>query len=214
MSPRAAHLVAIIGALAGLAGLALQFAVLFRNLSSQGDEPLAIVWRFIGYFTILTNMLITAILAGAALRPNQRQGLNAPVVEAIGVAGILLVGGAYHALLADRWDPQGAQLAADIMLHSVMPLLFGLFWLLRPHGDLGWRDALICMVWPLGYCAYALVRGAFDGFYAYWFLDPLNSSLGEMIRNIAGLSTAFLVGALGLVAIDKALARTLRPAAP
>lgn len=199
--------VAALGALIGAAGLVLQLVILYGTMSSDGQSVLAVLWRFFGFFTILTNMLITLVMARAALKPDDRTGLNAPLVEAIGATGILLVGAVYHTMLAQLWDPQGAQLIADVILHSATPIIFTLFWLLRPHGALSYRDAALCMIWPLAYTFYALTRGAFDGWYAYAFLDPTQRSWGEIAVTAGMLSAAFFVGALVLVLIDKALAR-------
>ena len=83
--------------------------------------------------------------------------------------------------------------------------MFGLFWLIRPHGSLKWADAALLVIWPLAYCAYALTRGAFDGWYAYYFLDPTRAGPGALALSIAAQSAAFLACALAFVALDKML---------
>lgn len=201
-----ARALAILGALAGASGLVLQFLILRGNMSADGVGLGGIVWRFVGFFTILSNILVTAVMVRAALAPEARSELVA-TLEATGATAIVFVGVVYHALLARLWDPQGVQLIADILLHTVTPIVFALFWLLRPHGALKWRDAFICSIWPLSYAVYALVRGAGDGWYAYPFLDASKLNAAQLATSIAGLSAAFLAGALVLVALDKALAR-------
>ena len=198
---RGQRLLAIIGAAAGIGALLLQFALMFGSMSASGYSPLAIVWRYFGYFTILTNMLVALIWIGAALQPDRAR----PRLEGAGAVSIVMAGVIYHLLLANRWAPQGLQLGADFIHHSFTPILFGLFWLMRPHGSLKWADATLFVIWPLSYCVYALTRGAFDGWYAYYFLDPRRAPLSELALSIAAQSAAFLACALALVAIDKML---------
>ncbi|MFZ2028878.1 MAG: Pr6Pr family membrane protein [Vitreimonas sp.] len=199
----AARLIAIGGAIAGVGALILQFGLMFASMSDDGVGAAAIAWRYLGYFTILTNIFVAAIWIRALLRP----AVPMPRLEAAGAVSIVMVGIIYHALLANRWNPQGLQLVADFTNHTLVPILFALYWLLRPHGRLKWIDAFALVVWPLAYCPYALTRGAFDGWYAYFFLDPRHMSAAQLITSIAGLSAVFLVCALVLIAVDKVLAK-------
>ena len=92
-----------------------------------------------------------------------------------------------------------------------------LYWSLRPHGALKWWNAVVFALWPLAYCVYALVRGAFDGWYAYFFLDPSTTPLPQLALSIFAQALAFVIGALIIIAVDKALAarvsRSPRPSA-
>ena len=195
------------GALVGAAGLSLQYVILYGSMTAEGASPLAATWRYFAYFTILTNTFVTLVMARAALRPEAREGLNAPRVELMAATSILFVCVVYNLLLASRWDPQGWQKVADVIVHQVVPGITALFWLSRPHGRLGWRDAVFAAVWPAGYAAYGLTRGALDGFYPYFFIDPTALSWAEIARNLAGLMAAFVAGALLLAALSRALAR-------
>jgi hypothetical protein len=201
----AARSIAAAGALIGFAGLALQYWLLYADMTNNGATPLAATWRYFAYFTILTNTFVTLVMAGAALKPANQTGLNAPRVELMAVTSILFVCVVYNLLLASRWDPQGWQKVADVVVHNVVPIVFALFWALRPHGALSWRDAPFAAIWPLSYAVYGLTRGALDGFYPYFFMDPSTISWGEIARNLAGLVAAFILGALLLVSISRAL---------
>jgi hypothetical protein len=203
----AARVIAIAGALAGAAALILQFCLMYGSMSADGFSPPAIAWRYLGYFTILTNIFVALIWTRAVLRPEAYM----PRLEAAGAVSIVMVGVIYHALLASRWNPQGLQLVADFTHHTLVPALFALYWLMRPHGQLKWIDAFALVIWPLAYCPYALTRGAFDGWYAYFFLDPNHMSVVQLVTSIAGLSSVFLVCALVLIGVDKILAKRAAP---
>ena len=82
-----------------------------------------------------------------------------------------------------------------------------LFWFLRPHGSLTWRDAAFAALWPLAYAVYGLTRGLFDHFYPYFFMDPTTLSYGQIALNLVGLVVAFAIGAMLLLGISKLLSR-------
>jgi hypothetical protein len=201
---KAARVIAALGALVGLGGLALQYVIM---VSADGAAPLETTWRFFAYFTILTNCLVTLVFTRAALKPDAGDGLNAPRVELMALTSIVFVCAVYNVLLAPRWAPEGWQLVADIIVHQVVPALFVMFWLSRPRGRLGWGDAMFAALWPIGYAAYGLTRGAFDGFYLYFFMDPTAAPLWRVALNMSVLTAVVLAGALGVIAIDRALAR-------
>ncbi len=202
-----ARSIAGLGLLIGLFGLVLQYVLLYAGMPANGASPFDALWRFYAYFTLLTNTFVTLVFARAALRPASFEGLNAPRVELMAVTSIMFVCVVYNVLLASRWDPQGWQKVADLTVHNIVPVLFLLFWALRPHGALKWADAVFAALWPLAYAVYGLTRGLFDGFYPYFFMDPATSSYPQIALNVSGLFGAFLVGALLLIGISRALVR-------
>lgn len=195
------------GALVGLAGLVLQYVLLYREMTAQGASIFEVTWRYFVYFTLITNTFVTVVLARAALRPGRDDGLNAPRVELMAVTSILFVCVVYNLLLASRWDPQGWQKAADVIVHQIVPAAFALYWLARPHGVLAWGDAMFAAIWPGAYAVYGLARGAVDGFYPYFFMDPSAAPAAQTPLNLAGLVASFIAGALVLVAADRVLGR-------
>ena len=199
--------VAAFGALIGFFGLGLQYWLLYADMSAQGASVLEITWRYFVWFTLLTNAFVTLVMARAALKPESLTGLNAPRIELMAVTSILFVCIVYNVLLASRWNPQGWQKAADVIVHDIVPVTFALFWLLRPHGSLTWRDAAFAALWPLAYAVYGLTRGLFDQFYPYFFMDPTALSYGQIALNLVGLVAAFALGALLLLSISHALGR-------
>ena len=199
--------VAALGALVGFSGLGLQYWLLYADMSANGATPFEITWRFFSWFTLLTNTFVTLVMARAALKPESATGLNAPRVELMAVTSILFVCIVYNVLLASRWDPQGWQKVADLTVHDAVPIIFAIFWFLRPHGALTWRDAAFAALWPLAYALYGLTRGVFDNFYPYFFMDPTSISYAQIALNMAGLVIAFALGALLLIGISRALGR-------
>lgn len=82
------RVVAAFGALIGGFGLALQYVLLFNDMTAQGASVLDVTWRYFVYFTLLTNTFVTLVMARAALWPERLDGLNAPRVELMAATSI------------------------------------------------------------------------------------------------------------------------------
>lgn len=190
-------------AVAGLAcvGLILQFMILANNMG----YGLA-TWRFVGFFTILTNIGIALVATAIAL--GKDGGLAGPRARLMGLTAIVTVGVVYSLLLRSLWSPAGLQKLADMALHDVTPILFAALWIAMPHGELRWGDFKWALAPPALYLAYALARGAFDGWYAYWFLNPATQTIGELTISIAAVLLLFSVVAAAAIALDRRLGQT------
>ena len=116
---------------------------------------------------------------------------------------IALVGITYSVALRALWHPTGLQRVADVALHDATPLLFrtGVGGRAAPGPQMA-RDRLVLPP-PAAYLAYALARGAIDGWYAYWFLNPAEQDAGQMLVSVALLLCAVAVIAAVLVAADR-----------
>jgi hypothetical protein len=186
-------------ALLGWAGLGLQLWLTVGLIESQGGTLLDGMWRYLGYFTIIANLFAATALTLAALgRGNARRELAM-------VSAMILVGITYSLLLRNVWDPQGWQKVADVMLHDALPLAVLVCWLMRPHRALAWRDAGYALILPVGYTAYAMVRGAAQGWYPYPFMDVAQFGAAQVVVNCAVMGVAFGALALLLVWLDRKL---------
>lgn len=183
-----------LAAAVGWAGLALQFWLIVRTFGvAEG------AWRFVAFFTILANVGV-AIVASAMATGSR--GLATPKVRYAAAVSIALVGLIYSLWLRKTWDPQGLQKLADHALHDAVPVLFLGAWVASLHEQLRWRDIFWALVPPALYVAYALARGAADGFYAYWFLNPATQTPSQMAVSVAVLLVAMAMIAAVLNTID------------
>ncbi|WP_269930783.1 Pr6Pr family membrane protein [Aminobacter sp. HY435] len=194
---------ATITAIAAWAALALQLVLLIGQMTGNGASVVEALWRFFGFFTIIMNLMAATVASALVLNPAGH--LAAPRSRLVTAAAIVFGGLVYSVALRAIWQPAGWQAVADHALHDATPVLFFLTWLAWDHGGLKWRDALWAAVPPLAYCAYAFARGAADGWYAYWFLNPETLSNPQLFTNIALLTLAFIVVATALVGIDRLL---------
>jgi hypothetical protein len=191
----------LITAVVAWTALALQLTLIIEKMTSEGDTVVVAIWRFFGFFTILSNITV-ALVATAMVFRNVNALTRLSTVSAIAFVGIV-----YSVALRATWQPEGWQAVADHMLHDATPVLFVVAWLCSEHGTLQWRDAAWAIVAPMAYCIYALIRGAGDGWYAYWFLNPTQLDGARMVASIAALSVSFIILSLVFIAIDRKLAR-------
>jgi hypothetical protein len=192
------------------AALGLQLVLSVDLTLSQGRGIADAVFTFLGFYTILTNILVALALTAPRLLPASAPGrFFARPRVATGVAvAITVVGIAYAVLLRQVWDPEGWQLVADIALHYASPVLFVAYWWVAvPKHALGWSDIPWQLLYPLGYLAYSLVRGASTGRYPYYFLDPGRLGYAQTFANAAGMTLFFLLVAAGFVALARAQRR-------
>ena len=181
--------------------LLLQLYLIIGKMTSEGATIPAAIWLFFGFFTILTNIAV-AVVASLMVVKTVSARTRLCAVSAIAFVGIV-----YSVALRATWQPEGWQAVADHLLHDATPVLFVISWICSDHGSLRWRDAAWAILAPVIYCIYALIRGASDGWYAYWFLDPTKLDVPRMGASIVALSVSFIILALAFIAIDRRLAR-------
>lgn len=179
------------------AALVTQFTVSERAMGHPG--ALAVVWSMLGYFTILTNLLVFFSFAAMALGRAWSTGWIGGLTLWIAVVGII-----YHLLLAGLWAPVGLAWWADQGLHTAVPLLVLVYWSRwGTRTALPWRMALIWLGWPVAYCAYGMARGALTGFYPYPFLDVAALGSVRVAMNIGALVLGFILGGGLLVGLSR-----------
>ena len=206
-SPFALRLLATVALLIGWAGLLLQLWLTVGIVMAQGRGwPMGLVVYF-GFFTILTNLLATVALSAWRIGPGLpgHRWLTHPVLLTTAAAAITIVGLVYFFILRHTWKPEGAQFAADAVLHYVMPTLVVVFWAWAvPAHAIGWARLPWLLVYPLAYLVYVFVRGAIVASYPYEFIDVLNIGYPAALRNSMAFMAAYAL-VVGVYAGSKAL---------
>jgi hypothetical protein len=99
-------------------------------------------------------------------------------------------------------------------LHDAAPLLWLLLWVVSRNRRLEWSELAWALPWPALYAVYALVCGSFDGWYAYWFLNPREQSLVQIVASVAVMLCALALIAAVLIGLNRWLAtRSISPRA-
>lgn len=201
---------ALAAAALGWFGLALQLWFSIRLSEDKGGNALQGVWLFLGFYTILSNLLVTGVLTAAATDSRGRLGrwLARPGVQSAAAMSIVIVSAIYNLMLRQLWSPSGWLLLADVIVHDAMPLLYVVYWWLAvPKGGLRWSHTLVWQCYPAGYFAYVLLRGAASGWYPYPFLDVAALGYPQVLIDAMAVLMAFIAVALLLVALGRWQAR-------
>lgn len=192
--PPLTHLVAVVAWF----GLLLQAALTIRLVLSQGGTVIGALVVYLGYFTVLTNLLV-AVSLSLPTRWFRRPGVTTGVA-----ASIALVGLAYHLLLRHAWNPQGLQWLADVTLHYITPLLCLVhWWLAVPPARHAWHAPWVWAAWPTAYLVYALLRGHWLKSYPYPFIDVGVLGYRQTMLNAVGLLVVFIILGLAFVAVAR-----------
>jgi len=196
----------ILRAAAGTIALAVLATIVLRlqlNMSANGNSLPEAIWVIYRFFTVWTNTLVGVVCGVIALGARPPSWMTAGLVLAIGI-----VGGVYHAVLAQLVSYEGLDKLVDVMLHTVVPVGFAALWLFGlPKQGLGLRSLVPWLIYPLVYCVFVILRGLADGIYPYRFLNLAEIGAAQLAINVAGLLVAFVVGGLILLGIARMMTR-------
>lgn len=181
-------------ALLAWAALAVQLWLTMGIVLAQGRGTVMGLVVYLGFFTVLTNLLAALVMtghaAGPAFTPFKRAA--SPVVMTTTAAAISIVGAVYFLILRHLWKPEGAQFWADVALHYVVPVLVVVFWAWTvPARALGWKDIPWLFAYPLAYLVYVFARGEIVHLYPYAFIDVLAIGYRAALLNAAGIMLAY-----------------------
>jgi len=168
----------------------------------------ATVTGLLPFFTIQSNVAYGIFAAWAAFRGRGTQ----PVLKGAVTLYVAITGLVYHLVLN---NPASGFAAGPVertlpdaignqFLHTVVPLLAVLDWLVfDERGRFRWRYALYWLAFPLGYLAFALVRGLVVDRYPYPFIDVNELGYDGVSISSVGFAVAFWILGLLFVAIDR-----------
>ncbi len=180
----------------------------YINVGINAASLSEIITRYFSYFTILTNLLVTVCCTVLLFVPNSKWGnffSKQQTLTAI-VVYIVIVGLIYNIILRSTWQPKGMQLVIDELLHSVIPLLFLIYWLVFVgKNQLKWRNILPWLIYPFAYIVFVLIRGSASGFYPYPFINTMHLGLNKVLVNSVGIALVFIIVSLAFVAYGKAM---------
>jgi hypothetical protein len=180
-----------------------QFYLSIENRTTTIDETII---RFFSYFTILTNILVAAYFTANLLNKENaiKKFFAKPGVLTAITVYITSLGIIYQFLLRHIWDPKGLQLIVNELLHSVIPILFAVYWWLYENKkSLRWNFIWSWLAYPLIYCIYILIRGSFSNFYPYPFVDVNVLGYQKVIINALFIAFFFALVAVIFIAIAK-----------
>ena len=165
--------------------------------------------NFFSYFTVqsaIAAVVLFILAAGIALR----RAVDPPWLDIarVLVTSYMVVSGMVFLTIVIQSSTRDYTIDvpwSSQLLHFWIPMLAVLDWLLDfGKARLGWKPLAWVVVYPVLWGAFTLVRGAWVGWYPYFFLDPFQ--VGGPIETVAycALALALMTGvAAGLIALTR-----------
>jgi hypothetical protein len=177
------------------------FSILFWRTGSAGEA----IWSMLRFYTVIGNGLAALVFACIAL--GSRRAFS-PLITGGVTLNMALIGIVYAVLLRGLQHLTGLSRLTDFLMHDVQPLLIAFFWLaFARKGALRWRDPWLWAVPPCLYFIYAVVRGQYEGRYAYFFINVAKLGWPQTLLNAAAICFAFVIAGWLLVWFGRRIAR-------
>src|ERR1700761_7508579 len=181
-------LAAIIAVIAWISLVAQADVTIDRTLA-RGLTVLDGLARMSSYLTNLTVLACAICFTCVALRTHRSplvRFFRQPTVVTAVVVYMVFVGIAYNLLLRGIWTPTAYRRVLNESLHSVLPMLAALYWVLFvPRFQLRPRHCALWLVYPLAYLGVTFWRGSLSDFYPYPFIDVETLGLRQVLVNSA-----------------------------
>ncbi|WP_458685869.1 Pr6Pr family membrane protein [Nocardia tengchongensis] len=181
-----------------------------------GGSPIARALNVFAFFTVQSNLIVgvTSLL----LAINQKRSSTAfAVFRLIGLVAITVTGLVYHVALSSLFRLDSWALAADQLLHTVVPVMTVAGWLaFGPRGLTSARIVKLTVLFPLAYMIFTVIRGPLSSdWYPYPFADVHALGYLRVLINGLWIGLLFVALAAGAAWIDKRLpTKQATPAVP
>jgi hypothetical protein len=125
------------------------------------------------------------------------------VARLTGIVAITITFVVFHAVLKRLLDLESWALVADNLLHTIVPILAVIGWLVFGPRRLTSRRILwLSAVFPIAWCIFTLIRGAIVGWYPYPFIDVNVLGYGKVFVNCVWIAVLYLGVAAALTTFD------------
>lgn len=164
-------------------------------------------------FTIHSNIIVTIVFFISAVY--LRKKAESPPLDLCKNAVLIymvVVLTIYHFILSSGGEYRGIRVVTNFTLHYLTPLLVIVNWLLLEEKKrYSYKTVLFWLAFPVLYGVISLIRGWYDGFYPYFFLNP-NAGIPDGIGSytnvalvIAGLTLMYCLLGILLIIINRVI---------
>ncbi|KAA2256319.1 F420-dependent oxidoreductase [Solihabitans fulvus] len=190
-----------------LVGLVVQVVVSARFTGGQFDSVGARIGNVFCFFTIQSNVLVGVTSLLLAIRV-ERPSTLFRALRLAGLVGIAVTGVVFHLVLAGLHQLTGAAAFADLLLHTVSPVLCVLGWLVfGPRPTIAPSTVAWSALFPLLWLVFTLIRGAAIDYYPYPFVDVTRLGYGTVALNCVFVGVLFLGLAFAAMGLERRLSR-------
>lgn len=187
-------------------------------LSSLGYFAADFNEDFYVYYTNLSNYICMGVMFISLFKTIKKANKKedgycdtAPTFNFMCVILILVTFLVYNILLADENTVvQYFTSMSNMIMHVILPIMFILNWVLfYKHGTMKWYQPLLCLIMPLVYVGFIVIRASLlEGatntvLYPYFFLNVSQLGWGGFFTWVSVLLAAFIVIGYLLYAFDR-----------
>jgi len=200
--PRWARLWFTATALCVAAGVGLSVYSAVHATSGHFHNAVERAFNTFSFFTVQSNLIVGLTAVALARNPN-RTSTAFKTFRLIGLVAITVTGVVYHVAIAQLLELDGLDLAGDQLVHTVVPVLTVVGWLMfGPRRLTSRRVAQLSLCFPVLWLAFTLVRGSIVHWYPYHFIDVTVIGYGRAALNCVWTSLLLLGLAAGATAVD------------
>lgn len=181
-----------------------------------GGSPLGRALNVFAFFTVESNLIVGGTCLLLAI-DSDRSSTVFRVFRLIGLVAITVTGIVFHVALSDLFELDTWALAADRLLHLVVPIMAVVGWLaFGPRGLISPRVVKLTVLFPLAYMIFTVIRGPLSSdWYPYPFADVKALGYLRVIINGVWIGLLFVAVAAGVAWLEKRLpAKPTVPPAP
>lgn len=182
-----------------IVGVLVQLFVSYDKTDGFFGDPWERVFNVFVFFTIQSNLIAAAgcaVLATGVVPTS----LLFRALRLLGVLGITLTFIVFQLVLRQLQDLTGRAAFADVLLHTIAPLMCVTGWVVfGPRGLIDRAAIGLTIVYLLLWGSFTMIRGDMVGFYPYPFTDPTDHGYLRVAVNLTIVGVVFV--ALGLLAM-------------
>ena len=167
-------------------------------------------------FTIHSNVIVTIIFTISlfVLFVKKKENHMMDLCKNAALIYMIVVLSTYHFILSSGGEYAGIRTITNFTLHYLIPILVLLNWIFFEEKK--WYRYKIIFYWlafPILYGAISLIRGMYDGFYPYFFLNPNGhfpdgvGSYANVALIIVGFTLVYCMLGFLLILINRVILR-------
>jgi hypothetical protein len=184
------------------AGVALSVVTAVHATGGRFPNGVERAFNTFAFFTIQSNLIVGVTSLLLALKTD-RPSTAFRTLRLIGVVAITVTGLVYHVALAHLLDLDSWDLVGDQLVHTVVPVLAVVGWLLfGPRRSTTGRIAALSVLFPFAWLAFTLIRGAVVHWYPYPFVDVTTLGYGKAVLNCLWVALLLFGLSAGFTAVD------------
>ncbi|WP_152658558.1 Pr6Pr family membrane protein [Oceanobacillus sp. CFH 90083] len=170
-------------------------------------------------FTIHSNIIVIIVFIVSAfiLLTKKKENRILDLCKNAALIYMIVVLTTYHFILSSGGEYSGIRIMTNFTLHYFIPMLILLNWIIFEEKKwYSFKTIAFWLAFPIIYGAISLLRGMYDGFYPYFFLNP-NSPIPDGVGSylnvsfvIAGFTFVYCTIGFLLIIINRGILRLQR----